>query len=249
MTLPADRRFDAGWRARFERFGSTYVDEASISGWSAGGLSRRSRLLRRLLADLGIAPGLTLELGCGPGTHVRFLAGQGHRVIGVDYSVPTLRRAVEADPDGSGRYVGGDGYALPFRAGAFDAVLCLGVLQAVARPEHVVDEIARVLRRGGIVVLETLNSRAMPTLVRRVVEVASGRPAHLRAHAPARVAAWLAARGVRVLRRVPVYLPPRGWPALGWLLDRRAVGAVLDTAPGVAIAAAHAFWFVGSKRA
>lgn len=246
---PPAGRFDSEWRARFERFGSTYTDEASISGWSVDGLSRRVRLLEAIVREVPTAPGgLALELGCGPGTHVRFLAERGQTAVGLDYSLPTLRRAVHADPDGKGHYVAGEGYRLPFAPAAFDLVLCLGVLQAVGTPERVLDEIARVVRPGGVVVIEALNACAAPAVFRGLVELASGRPRRLQAFRSGQIVSWLAQRELALVRRVAVYLPPRQFPGLGRFLDRPGCAAVLDGTPGLQGLAAHAFWFVGRKR-
>jgi SAM-dependent methyltransferase len=49
----------------------------------------------------------------------------------------------------------GRGEALPFRAGAFDAVVCLDSFEHFARPETIGREILRVLRPGGACLLTT----------------------------------------------------------------------------------------------
>ncbi|MFM5947793.1 MAG: class I SAM-dependent methyltransferase [Novosphingobium sp.] len=48
-----------------------------------------------------------------------------------------------------------DGHALPFADASFDAVLCQAVIEHVLDPAQVVNEIHRVLRRGGLVAAET----------------------------------------------------------------------------------------------
>jgi SAM-dependent methyltransferase len=198
---------------------------------------------------LGLAPGATvLELGCGPGTYVRYLVGFGHRVVGVDYSLSTLSRAVEADAGAGGRYLAADGYQLPFAAAAFDLVICIGVLQAVAGPERLLDEMARVLRPGGVVLVETLNARGLPAAARRARELAAGRPRKLRTYSPGVVRHWLARRDIARVQRWSVYVPPRR-STLARLLDVPAVLPVLERVPGGAILLAQAFWTMGRKRA
>jgi SAM-dependent methyltransferase len=242
------KAFDAQWRARFERFGRTYTEEHEVSGWSAEGLARRLRLFARVLSRLPLPQHAhVLELGCGAGTYVRYLAGLGHSVVGVDYAVPSLGRAVEADPGRKARYVAGDGYDLPFRPASFDLVVCIGVLQASSRPERIVDEITRTVRPRGLVVLEALNALELPALARRLGERVAGRPPRLHAHPPARVRNWLERRNTRLVRRVGVYLPPRRLPGLARLLDRPPVIPLLERIPGGALLAAHAFWLVGEK--
>ncbi len=242
------RAFDSVWRARFERFGRTYAEEHQISGWSAEGLARRLRLFAQVLSWLPVPDrARILELGCGAGTYVRSLAGLGHSVVGVDYSLPSLQRAVSADPGQKGRYMAADGYALPFERGAFDLVICLGVLQAVSRPRELIVEVSRVLRPEGVAVVEALNSLELPAMARRLGQIVAGRPSRVRAYSPFRVRRWLEAGEIRFHRQIGVYLPPRPFPGLGRLLDRPAVMRALEAIPGGSLVTAHAFWLVGQK--
>jgi SAM-dependent methyltransferase len=242
--------FDAAWRARFERFGQTYAEEHAVSGWSAEGLARRFRLFARVLASLPLPERAdVLELGCGAGTYVRYLAGLGHSVVGVDYARPSLARAVEADPGRKGRYIAADGYDLPFHPGSFDLVVCIGVLQASGGPERILDEIARIARPGGFVLIEALNGLELPSMARRLVDRIGGRPPRLHAYPPSRVRGWLEARGTGLVQLVKVFLPPREWPWLGRLLDLPLVRSLLEGVPPVGFLGAHAFWFIGRKTA
>jgi SAM-dependent methyltransferase len=70
-----------------------------------------------------------LDVGCGAGRFAEVTLSAGARVVAVDYS-----SAVDACVDNLGPHqrldvVQADVYALPFRAGQFDRVYCLGVLQ------------------------------------------------------------------------------------------------------------------------
>jgi len=242
------KAFEAEWRARFERFGRTHAEEHAISGWSAEGLARRFRLFQGVAADLPLPPrARVLELGCGAGTYVRYLAGLGYRVVGVDYAVPCLHRAMAADPQRVGRYAAADAYALPFAAKCFDLVVCIGVLQALTRPDHLLDEIARVLGPQGVLVVEALNSLEVPALILRLLEVLRLRRSRVRFYSSFQVRRWLGERNMRPLRQVNVYLPPRSLPALGWLLDRPAVVRALESVPGGSLLGAHAIWLVSQR--
>lgn len=240
--------FDHEWQARFQRFGHSYVSEHAVSGWSAEGLGRRFRLFEKLMHHLPLGPRVrVLELGCGAGTYVRYLAGLGHHVVGTDYATPSLRRALENDLTRQGQYVAADGYALPFSRESFDLVVCIGVLQALSRPERLLDEIARVLRPRGITVIETLNALGSGAMLRRLREILGNRPPRVRFYSPSPVHRWLAQRELLVLERVGVYLPPRRLPGLGRFLDRPATTHLLEGVPGAALLGAHAFWWVGRK--
>lgn len=242
--------FEEQWRARFERYGRVYADEHAVSGWSAEGLRRRVKLFHRLLAELD-GGGFTrvLDLGCGGGTYVRALDGDGRVVVGVDYSIPTLRRAIEADLERRGRYLAADAYRLPFRSASFDLILSIGVLQALSAPEQLVDEVARLLRAGGVAVIEALNPRELPAMIRRGIQMLRGQEARVRTYRPRDVRHWLEERGLEVVGTVPVYLPPRRWPQLGQVFDRPITARLGGMIPGCSDAVAHAFWFVGRKSA
>jgi len=241
--------FEAVWRARFERYARVHDDEALISGWSDAGLQRRVSLFRGLLPSLGLPDGArVLDLGCGGGTYVRLLGGLGHRVMGLDYSVPSLVRAVAADPGRKGRhYLAGEAYALPFPAASFDLVVSIGVLQALGEPYRALAEMARVARPGAALVVEALNGRSGPALLHRAIDRVMGRPRRVRSYAPAHVRAWLAAAGLEVGAEAGLCLPPRRFPALARLLDARLADPVLNGVPGLTHLTAHSFLFVARK--
>lgn len=96
-------------------------------------------------------PERVLEIGCGDGEAVLFLAREypSARVRGVDASAETIRAAVSRiglDPEGRVAFKQGKSRALPFPDGFFDLVAQAG---GALHP----GEIARVLRPGGHVVL------------------------------------------------------------------------------------------------
>jgi SAM-dependent methyltransferase len=93
-----------------------------------------------------------LDLGCGEGQIARLaVAGGADRVVGVDPAAAQLAEAVRRG--GGVSYARGLGGALPLRSGAFDAVVVCLVLEHVLDVDATFDEIARVLRPGGRLVL------------------------------------------------------------------------------------------------
>lgn len=147
--------FELRWRSRFERFGRSYDSDALIAGWSASGLAARLRAFEALLDG---AQGEWLDVGCGAGTYVRTLLGRGvERVYGLDYSVPSLEKAKAMTSRDAAGWLAGDARRLPFRAAAFDGVLCFGVTQALADCESLVGELVRVTRPEGEIWIDGLN--------------------------------------------------------------------------------------------
>lgn len=106
------------------------------------------------LDQLAPAAGETaVDVGSGTGEDVVALARLGARAIGVDPSpalrAEAVRRAAGADVE----YVDGQAVALPFEDESVDVLRCERVLQHVDDPAAVVEEMARVLRPGGRIVL------------------------------------------------------------------------------------------------
>ncbi len=108
-------------------------------------------------------PGVVVDLGCGLGTEVGYLAGRGWRGLGVDLSVPALSGARASQP--GARFALADVTGLPLRMGAADLLLdrgCFHYLRAGRRARYAL-EAARVLRPGGRLVLRMcLNSAGVP---------------------------------------------------------------------------------------
>ncbi len=120
--------------------------------------------------------GAVLDVGCGPGRHLRILAGAGRAVIGVDRSRALLSEAARR-PGLEGRLVRCDMRYLPFAGGRFGAVLSMfttfGYFESPDAHVRLLAEYARVTRPGGRLVLDYLNAPAVraglvPRSVRRV---------------------------------------------------------------------------------
>ncbi len=103
------------------------------------------------------AGSVLLDAGCGGGLlapHVRRL---GYRHVGVD-----LRRAGLEQSAGRGiTPLLADATALPLADGAFDVVVAGELLEHVTDRPAAVAELARVLRPGGLLVLDTVNNTAL----------------------------------------------------------------------------------------
>jgi ubiquinone/menaquinone biosynthesis C-methylase UbiE len=201
------------------------------------------------LMDQGLVVpgGRVLELGCGGGTYVRLLGKRGHPVVGLDYSLPTLARAQGADSAGFGRYIAGSAYALPFESGAFQAVICIGVLQVLDRPDLAIAEMVRVLGARGVLLVETLNPWNLAAVVRRLIGWLQRRPSRLQLASAERIEQIMLDQNLRPLKRVEVILPPRSWSGLSSILQRPGVRRVLERVPWAGRVVAHAFWLVGIR--
>lgn len=172
--------------------------------------------------------GRALDLSCGTGNYGLALAGRRFRVVGVDVSEPMLRiaRAKGARARLEVAWLLADARALPFRPDAFDlATIVLG-LEFIAEPGRVVDEIHRILRPSGDLVVAILNRRGLWTLWRRLERLAV--PSVWRAARflrPGELGDLLRARGFAVTRwRRAVHFLPM-WGVVGWLERWETIGA------------------------
>ncbi|MEU5302813.1 class I SAM-dependent methyltransferase [Streptomyces noursei] len=179
---------------------------------------RQARLLARALGPVhaGAPPATVLDIGCGDGTAAATAADvlTGHRVIGVDWSQDALRRAAAH----IGHVVRGeltDG-GLPFATGSADAVLFSEVIEHLVDPDAALDELRRVLRPGGHLLLSTPNLAAwynrglllagvQPVFSEVSLRAIHGRPGsqvvgHLRLYTARALRAFLTASGFDVIR-------------------------------------------------
>jgi ubiquinone/menaquinone biosynthesis C-methylase UbiE len=100
-----------------------------------------------MLADLSACS--VLDVGCGTGRGLHYLSNchSKIRLIGVDPAGALLRVGASKGIPRSDLVVG-DGLSLPFAAGSFDAVIELGMLHHVPRPDLVVREMLRVAKKA-----------------------------------------------------------------------------------------------------
>lgn len=126
----------------------------------------RDRLATALdwIDSLSIAPhSEVLDIGCGAGLMSLALAQRGFRVHAID-SVEAMveqarRHAMESGIANLLTVTIGDVYAPGFEDETFDLVVALGVIPWLERPELAIQEMARVTRPGGYVIL-TADNRA-----------------------------------------------------------------------------------------
>ncbi|MEM7778682.1 MAG: bifunctional 2-polyprenyl-6-hydroxyphenol methylase/3-demethylubiquinol 3-O-methyltransferase UbiG [Pseudomonadota bacterium] len=107
-----------------------------------------------------------LDLGCAGGFMAEALASKGARVTGIDPAADAIEAAKRrATLVGQNiQYDVGVGEALPYADAAFDAVVCVDVLEHVTDLTKVAAEVARVLRPGGMFLYDTINRNPVSRL-------------------------------------------------------------------------------------
>jgi SAM-dependent methyltransferase len=124
--------------------------------------------------------GVALDAACGTGRYSEFLAGRGHRVIGVDSSPEMLARARVRVPDGDFRL--GDLHRIPVDDDAVDLVACGLALTHIPALEPILAEFARVLRPGGHLVIADMHPERVALGSIPSVRDGDGRPGRVRTH-------------------------------------------------------------------
>ena len=132
-----------------------------------------------MLVDLaGISEGdRVLDVACGTGVAARTAAdrvGSSGSVVGLDLNPAMLEVAARVRGDIAWRE--GDASELPFGDESFDAVLCQSAVFFFPDVDRAFSEMARVVRRGGVVAIQTYAEladqpgfREFEAIVRRIV--------------------------------------------------------------------------------
>jgi ubiquinone/menaquinone biosynthesis C-methylase UbiE len=127
--------------------------------------------MRRLLPDPGAGARRLLEIGTGFGRLVDLYRGYAH-VILLDYSKSLLREArqrwgdVDAETGTRYTYVAADIYRLPLRDCLVDTTCMVRVMHHMADVPGALRQVERVIRPGGVFVLEFASKLHLKSLAR-----------------------------------------------------------------------------------
>jgi SAM-dependent methyltransferase len=139
----------------------SFYDKRAAEGWHTAGLPR-TRVVLKLIAPLSVQE--VLDAGSGDGE----AAVEIHKLTNANVRcVDVSQVAVE-----STRKRGFDAYQvdvnvepLPFEDGTFDLVYLTEVIEHLVRPDHALQEINRVLRPHGHLIVSTPNLACLPNRV------------------------------------------------------------------------------------
>ena len=157
--------------------------------------------------------GRILEVGVGTGISLLNYK-RSNRLVGVDYSEPMLRKAQERVRENNLTNVETlavmDGKHLAFADNSFDVVVAQYFITAVPEPEATLDELARVLKPGGeIVLINHIGAESGPRKIFEQCFAPIARKLGWRPEFPwARLADWAERDGVHLIERRP--MPPMG---------------------------------------
>jgi 2-polyprenyl-6-hydroxyphenyl methylase / 3-demethylubiquinone-9 3-methyltransferase len=142
-------------------------DDLATQWWQPDGtfamLHWIARARARLIPPASPAGGLLVDLGCGGGLLAPYVEDKGYRHVGVDLTASALAHAVAHGVTA----VRGDVTRLPLRDGCADVVAAGELFEHVTDLRGAVAEACRIVRPGGLLVVDTINA----TLLARVVAV------------------------------------------------------------------------------
>ncbi len=141
-------------------------DRDGVEAYTASAAQAWLERIDRTFVDhamrLGVAAGSALDIGTGPGLIPIMLAAKspGLRLTGVDLSEPMLQKARDAAKEAGVAdrldFRLGDAKSLPFPKRSFDLVLCNSLLHHLPDPLALFNEISRVIKPGGALLLRDL---------------------------------------------------------------------------------------------
>ncbi len=208
--LPVCDYEGSDYQERFwERGGRQYEDRAEVLA------------LRALLPQ---GQGRLLEIGAGAGRMTPRYRGFAEIVL-LDYARSQLRKAKARLGQGREgtryRYVAGNVYTLPFPDAVFDAATMIRTIHHLVDPLRGLREVYRVLKPGGVFLLEFPNKRHIKAVLRYLLRRQAWNPftpepiefaaLNFDFH-PAQMEAWVQEAGFRIeARRAVSYFR---WPPL-----------------------------------
>lgn len=108
-----------------------------------------------------------LDLGCGKGRNLIFLAKKGFKMYGIDYSkvgLKILKENLKKEKLKANLKLGNIFKKLPYRKNFFDALISIRVIhhQKIEKIRKLIKEIERILKPGGLIFVTCLGREKIP---------------------------------------------------------------------------------------
>lgn len=137
---------------------------------------------RRVGAVLSLVPAASelsqkraLDIGCNEGAFSRILCEKGYECLGIDIDdkrIETARRSLNSERL---KFEVQNATELGTPDGSYDLILCLEVIEHLDDPEKLLDEIRRVMKPEGLLIISTPNNCSLEGLAGRALQAIGGR--------------------------------------------------------------------------
>lgn len=194
-----------------------------------------------------------LEVACGPAAISRALASKVGRVTGIDLTPAMVEKAREEaarEGIGNAEFSVGDATALEFADASFDGAVNRLSFHHIPAPQRVLEEMARLVRPGGRVIVSDLltdedaDAQAWHQEIERLRD-----PSHWATPTPTRLRAMGEAAGLELESEqlIPIEIDYEDWLQRG--SGGEAAAALIDRLLGEAPAGAESFQVSGEPGA
>ena len=144
--------------------------------------------------------GAALDAACGTGRHAAYLASLGYDVVGID-ATPAMLEIARTKAAGV-RFEVGKLESIPLDSASVDLAVCALSLTHLQDPAPAIEELARVVRPGGHVVVSDVHSFSVTLGAQGRYRQPEGGRGFVRnyVHLASDYLSWFAAAGLRVVR-------------------------------------------------
>lgn len=136
--------------------------EGRAPSWQEEDSPSRHRGVRALLPLFGLSSGQrVLDVATGTGILLPYLArevGPSGKLVALDFALGMLARVNRDGLSSPLALLQADAQAMPFKGEAFDRVICFSAFPHFGEKESALREMARVLKRGGLLTIAHLGS-------------------------------------------------------------------------------------------
>jgi len=120
------------------------------------------RKTEAIVDSLTVKPGsIVIDIGCGSGVQLRQIGNIGYaRAIGIDVNMNAIRFARGRSLPNT-EFIIADAQYLPVKSSSADTIICAEIIEHLKSPDRLANEIERVLKNNGEVVITTPNDRSV----------------------------------------------------------------------------------------
>lgn len=122
--------------------------------------------IKKMISMSGLDSGVILDNGCGTGILFDYLRRYNCNVIGLDISPGMIEKARKINKN----IICGDSQYLPFKNNSFEIIFGRSLLHHLPDPRKGIEEMKRVVRDNGRIVLVDTNDSILSRLPRRIIK-------------------------------------------------------------------------------